>query len=137
MLQIQIGDVNLYEDYELICINKKISPAQLKTKYIEIPFRDGSLDISELHGKKYKDRTIDMVLYKHMTSSSLPAMESGLNNLFDELGKTSIIFSDDSDWQWHGRVSLVSASLKGMNYCEFVLKAVVEPYKWNLDEVSL
>lgn len=64
MNQIYFNDIGTYDDWSLRLVNLKISAANPKFHYVDIPAGDGAIDLTEaLTGEpKYEDRTLEAIL---------------------------------------------------------------------------
>lgn len=63
MRQLKIGEYKTYDNWGLILQHKYISPPEIKQYSIEIPGRNGSLDITEsMGGVRYEDREVSFTL---------------------------------------------------------------------------
>jgi phage-related protein len=99
-----------------------------KTSYIDIPFGDGSADLSMASGEmKYGMRKLSMILQGIMRTNELEALSTSLANMLHGQ-KVKIRFDSDPDYYYYGRVSV--AYLKAKAIGEIVLEALCEPYKY-------
>ena len=56
---VTFGSKNTITDWDLLMISKNIGEAEAITNYVEIPGRDGTLDLTEALGEvKYKNRAL-------------------------------------------------------------------------------
>jgi phage-related protein len=100
-----------------------------KTVYIDIPFGDGALDLSESSGEvRYNDRKVGMSLQGVMTSAQLETLATTVANTL--LGKkVKIKFDNDPNYYYWGRVSNVAYQKAG-GIGEIVVEAICDPYKY-------
>ncbi len=107
------------------CSIEKPTP---KTSYIDIPFGDGSADLSEASGEvKFGMRKVSMILQGVMTTSELESLSSVIAGLLHGQ-KVKIKFDKDPSYYYYGRVSV--SYLKAKAIGEIVIEAVCEPYKY-------
>ena len=124
MSHILFGAVNT-KTYGLIVAPYEISMPLPRTDYVEIPGRNGTLDLSEAYGSVlYHDRNIPITLY------AVGAYDAALSNFVNAVhGKRmQITFSRDPTWYYDGRVN-VSAISRQAGYCEISLEITAAPYK--------
>ena len=92
---VMIGEKHSYRDFGLILSSKVISPPEPQTKFVAVPLRDGSLDLTEsLTGDvRFKDRKITMTFTVidpvNMWSARVSEIENHLHGkrfriIFDE-----------------------------------------------------
>ena len=111
--------------YGLIVAPYEIPMPPPRTDYVEIPGRNGSLDLSEAYGSVlYQDRIIPITLY------AIGLYDTALSDFINAVhGKRmQITFSKDSTWYYNGRVN-VNAITRQDGYCEIGLEITAEPYK--------
>lgn len=132
MSHILFGTTNT-KTYGLIVAPYEIPMPLPRTDYVEIPGKDGSLDLSEAFGRiLYGDRVIPVTLY---AVGDYDARVSGFVNAVH--GKRmQITFSKDPTYYYNGRVSINSLS-KQDGYCEIGLEITTEPYKLAQTETSV
>lgn len=129
-LQVTIGTTNVYATYGMYVSDYSISPPVVKKYLVDIPFRDGSLDLTNTIGLHYEDRTIEIVFYKYLNHSQLPSYRQQMNALFNG-GKKNITFSDDSGYHYVGRPEVVDIKMVGQSLVSVKVKATVEPFKYD------
>ena len=123
MSHILFGTVNT-KTYGLIVAPYEIPMPLPRTDYVEIPGKDGSLDLSEAFGRVlYSDRVIPITLY------AVGAYDANVSAFVNTVhGKRKqITFSKDPTYYYNGRVSVVSIT-KQDGYCEIGLEITAEPY---------
>ena len=103
---VRFGDIDSYKDLGLILSSRDISAPEVKDNYVDIDGADGSIDLTEVFGRIfYNDRDISL------TFAVLPPVErfwevfSRCQNLLHGR-KFKIVFDDDEDWYYVGRVSI-------------------------------
>lgn len=128
---VTMNDKHSFRDYGLIMTEKKISDPEPQTKYVEVPGRNGSIDMTEtLTGNvRYKDRTIEC---KFATTKRVGEWSSFISSLQNEFQgqNVKLIFDDDAAFYWIGRVTLdleTSGAVASIS-----LSATVDPYKYNI-----
>lgn len=130
ILQVSFDSTNVYTTYGMYVTDYKISPPIVKTHYVDIPFRDGSLDLTNTTGLHYENREIEIVFHKYLTHSQLPSYLAQMNALFNG-GKKNITFSDDSAFHYIGRPMVKDYSMVGQSLAMLKVSAIVEPYKYD------
>ena len=132
MSHILFGTTNT-KTYGLIVAPYEIPMPLPRTDYVEIPGKDGSLDLSEAFGRiLYTDRLIPITLY------AVGAYDANVSAFVNAVhGKRKqITFSKDPTYYYNGRVSVVSLT-KQDGYCEIGLEITAEPYKLAQTETSV
>lgn len=115
-------------DFELIRTSKKISAPIIKTNYISIPGRDGVLDFTEMFGEpRYENRTVEIVFY---SKKNIREFDDIYSNLQDAVHgkKAKIVFDEDAEWYYDGRVSVGTWEIDGI-LGKITVTADVFPYK--------
>lgn len=121
--------INTVSKYNMYLTSKTIEAPAPKTEYIDIPGADGSLDCTEAFGRvRYKDRKITM-------NFSAAAYGADFHTLYglvsgDLLGRyfDGIIFDDNPDWQYSGRVTSIKPSYsKGIT--AFAIECTCSPFR--------
>ena len=124
-------DKNSYTDFGLVLAYKEIGEAEVRTKYIDVPARDGLLDATEAFGEvKYKNRPLVMEFqYIGEDRNWLTTLSVFTNYVH---GKTHKIYLE-RDYYWQGRCFVKSASsAKGIR--TITVECDCEPYKLKLAE---
>lgn len=129
-LQVTIADTNLYTTFGMYVTDYKISPPVVKTHYVEIPFRNGALDLTSKVGLRYEDREIEIVFYKKLTHDQLPLFLQQMNLIFNG-AKKHITFSNDSSYYYIGRPMIEDYEMVGKSLVMLKAKAKIEPYKYD------
>lgn len=125
---ITFGNIESYDDLNLILSSVKIPPASPKTTYINIPGADGSLDLTEALGDvKFSDRQATFV-FNTLPTDDISAKQSEVSNALDGVYFEKITLDKDSDWYWSGRCS-VSAYDDNYPTSKITVKATLNPYK--------
>lgn len=129
---VTIGDKHMFNDFGLVLTTKEITPPEAQTKYVEVPMRDGSIDMSQALSDevKYKDRSITMKF-------TFPGDRSHWSSKFTEVAEAihgirgKIIFDDDPGFVYFGRVFVDEWNTSG-KLAEMTVKCTVEPYKYDV-----
>ena len=129
---VMLGDKHSYRDYGLIMTEKNITTPVPKVKLVDVPVRNGSVDMSTVvsGSVRFEDRDINLKFYSMEKMDKWPMMISNLQN--DLSGnKMQFIFDDDIAFYWIGRVNDVTMSVEGPN-AYIQVKATVDPYKYSI-----
>ena len=132
-----IGDKHSYRDFGLILSEKTISHPQPKTNSIDIPLRDGTLDITEsITGDvKYHDRKITLTFSVVDARRTWVSKISEISNYLH--GKRlKLIFDDDLAFYYIGRVS-INQWQTNKSIGKLVVEVVAEPYKYDITSSSV
>lgn len=127
---IYFGDIHSFYDLNLILSAVDIPAAAPKTKYIEIPDRDGSIDITEMNGEvKYSDRECKFTFTAlPMGSEKWEEVKTAVCNALN--GKVfNITLEKDADYYYSGRCSIDSYAVN-KKIRQIVVKATVKPWKF-------
>lgn len=126
---VTFGDIHSYNDLNLILTPFTPAPAEPKLNFLEIPGRDGHLDLTEANGEvKYNSREFEFV-FTVAPGDPLTFDErvSVVSNKLNGL-RCNITLDRDPDWYWNGRC-VVSEYIQDKNVGQIVVKATVDPYK--------
>ena len=107
MKGVKFGAYRSDTDLGLVLYSKKISPPIVRKVTVEVPGRDGNLDITEaLTGRvMYEDRTISFVFRVPNPKEKWASVYSGVLNKIHGR-KMDIVLDDDPDYIYTGRVSI-------------------------------
>ena len=124
---VTIGGVKM-SDMGLALENKEIGLPDIQTKQIQIPFRDGALDLTNvLSGRPhYGNRELKLNM-NCIDPDKLSKMSSVANALHGQ--KARIIFDEDPNWFYWGRLDLSSFKENRLGG-EYVIKADCDPFKY-------
>ena len=119
-------------DWQLILTAKSVTPPEVKTYYVDIDGRSGSLDLSEaLTGEiSYQDRTVSASFW---TDTGTYVERSALiRDIVTILHgkKIQIIEPDDPAHYFYGRVSIKETS-NILPYATIELEATCEPWRYH------
>lgn len=94
-------------DWGLDFLGKTISAPEIKKNTVDIPLRDGIIDLTEdMDGiVRYKNRTIEMRFEIRAKRIDWPHLQMELFNAYHGQ-RVEVIFDDDSDHYWTGRASV-------------------------------
>ena len=126
MSYILFGSKSTKTDYGFIVAPYIIPMPTVQTNFVEIPGRDGMLDLSEGFGLvRYSNRAIALTLY------AVAPYEQTLSSFVNDIhGKRiELVFDRDPSFYYVGRVS-VDALEKKDGYCAITVNVTAEPYKY-------
>lgn len=134
MNTVTFGNKNSYADFGLILDHKEMGKPEPRTNYIDVPARDGHLDLTEAFGEvKYKERK-HIFYFSYIGSDANWAKTlSALNNYINGQ-KLNIYFEED--YYWVGRCSVGDAQTK-KGIREFTIECDCEPYKYKIEETII
>ena len=131
MFGVTIGEKHSYRDWGIILSSKVISPPEPQINKVDVPLRDGSIDLTEAltSDVKYKDRTITLN-FTVTDRSTWTAKVSEIQNYLH--GKQlKIVFDDDLAFYYFGRVSVNKwATDKAIG--SLAVECKVEPFKYDM-----
>lgn len=134
MKTVTFGNKNSYADFGLILDHKEIGKPEPRTNYIDVPARDGHLDLTEAFGEvKYKERKLKFFLSYIGSDANWESTLSALHNYLN--GQRHKIYFE-KDYYWVGRCFVDDAQTK-KGIKEFVVECDCEPYKYKLQETSI
>ena len=129
MKGVTFGTIHSYLDLNLILAPFTPTPAEPKLNFLEIPGRDGHLDLTEANGNvKYNSREFEFT-FTVAPGDSLgfdrraTAVSNALNGL-----KCEIRLDRDPSWIWEGRCYVSEYDID-KNIGQIKVKAIVNPYK--------
>ena len=125
MSDIRFGTKWTHADYGLIVAPYVIPMPEPQTNFVEIPGRDGSLDLSEAFGTvRYADRIIPLTLYARAPFDTLlSAFAADIHGR-----RMNVIFDRDSTYYYDARVTVEDVE-RHSGYCELSLECRARPYK--------
>ncbi len=131
-----IGTKHTYKDFGLYVESKDIPLPTPKTNYVDIPYADGSIDLTEALGEvKYNNRSITINLFTIKPIQKWEQYKTELANYLHGK-KFKIIFDADDQFYYVGRVSIEEQSCNKL-LGKIVLKCDCEPYKYKIKETVL
>ena len=133
MSDIRFGTKWARADYGLIVAPYAISMPEPQTNFVEIPGRDGALDLSEAFGTvRYADRIIPLTLYARAPFDALISTFAA-----DVHGRRmNVIFDRDPTYYYDARITLEDVE-KHAGYCELSLECRSKPYKLEHFETTI
>lgn len=133
MKGVTFGEIHSYLDLNLILAPFTPAPAEPKVNFLEIPGRDGHLDLTEANGEvKFNSRefvfTFTVAPGDTLTfDERLSAVSNALNGL-----RCKITLDRDPGYYWQGRCA-VSEYDQDKNIGQIEVTATVDPYKLKQD----
>ena len=127
---VTFGTQHSLDDLNLILSKVDIPPAKPKTRYIDIPGGNGSIDLTEANGEiVYEDRTLSFTFTVHPDeSATFDEVRSDISNQLNGQN-CKITLDKDDDYYFYGRVTVDDyRTNKKVN--EITVKARVQPYKY-------
>ena len=133
MSDIRFGTKWAHADYGLIVAPYAIPMPEPQTNFVEIPGRDGALDLSEALGTvRYTDRTIPLTLYARAPFDSLVSTFAT-----DVHGRRmNVIFDRDPTYYYDARITIEDVE-RHWGYCELSLECRAKPYKLEQFETTI
>lgn len=129
MLGVKFNNYDLFKEYGLILISKEISAPSIKTQYVELEGVDGSLDLTDCYGEiNYSDREISLEFAS--INKNLNAVFTNFQNDFHGK-KVKIIFDDDADYFYLGRISCDKWKCN-KRVADLGVSIICNPYKYKL-----
>lgn len=132
---VTFGTKNSITDWDLLMVSKSIGEAEPITNYIEIPGRDGALDLSESLGEvKYKNRTLTFEFDLFNPISFYTTQREIINYLNGK--KLKITLDQDPNYYFIGRCRVTSSSIS-KNLGHFTIECVCEPYRYKQNVTTI
>ena len=133
MSDIRFGTKWAHADYGLIVAPYSIPMPELQTNFVEIPGRDGALDLSEAFGAvRYADRIIQMTLYARAPFDTLiSAFATDIHGR-----RMNVIFDRDPTYYYDARITIEDVE-RHWGYCELSLECRTKPYKLEQFETAI
>lgn len=129
---VRIGEKHSIDDWNLILTNRVITPPEVQTNFIEVPQRDGKIDLSEsLTGLvKYYNRKITLDFAFKDEVGNYSTRFSEIEN-YCHGKRMKIVFDDDDDNFYIGRITVEKADVN-QKLGVMTITADCEPYKYDL-----
>jgi len=120
-------------DYGLIVAPYAIPMPEPQTNFVEIPGRDGALDLSEAFGTvRYADRVIELTLYALAPFDTLiSAFAADIHGR-----RMNVIFDRDPTFYYDARITIEDVE-RHWGYCELSLECRAKPYKLEQFETAI
>ena len=133
MSDIRFGTKWARADYGLIVAPYAFPMPEPQANFVEIPGRDGALDLSEAFGTmRYADRIIPLTLYARAPFDTLISAFAA-----DVHGRRMhVIFDRDPTFYYDARVTVEDVE-RHAGYCELSLKCRAKPYKLEHFETAI
>lgn len=143
----QFKGLSTYEDFHLIPSSRPtIGMPGVETKFVTIPGRDGTVDLSEfLHSGRpaFGDRsgTFEFVVENDFDPNANPEefwmtiYPKLLNELHGKRLKI-VLQEDDPDYYWEGRLTVDSYEADDGNHSKVSISYAVGPFKWRIRKTS-
>ena len=133
MSDIRFGTKWANADYGLIVAPYAIPMPEPQTNFVEIPGRDGALDLSEAFGTiRYADRVIELTLYARAPFDALvSALAANVHGR-----RMNVIFDRDPTYYYDARVTVEDVE-RHAGYCELSLECRAKPYKLEHFETAI
>ena len=133
MSDIRFGTKWARADYGLIVAPYAIPMPEPQTNFVEIPGRDGALDLSEAFGSvRYADRVIELTLYARASFDALVSTFAA-----DVHGRRmNVIFDRDPTFYYDARITIEDVE-RHWGYCELSLECRAKPYKLEQFETAI
>ena len=125
---VYFDDIHSYRDLNLILSPFTPTPAVPQTNLLQVPGRDGLLDLTEANGEvKYNSREF---LFTFTVAPDDLTFDERLAKVSNALNgrKCKITLERDPDFYWSGRCAVESYE-REKNVGKIVVKATVDPYK--------
>lgn len=121
-------DVNAYKKYGLILTSKTITPAEPRLLLVDVPGRDGLIDVTDTMGEiKYKNRKIILNFSMLGTRTQNMRVFGEFSNDFNGR-KVFPSFSEDPDYYYDARVEKITFQQKSANEAEITMTITAFPY---------
>lgn len=140
---INIGDINTWDDWHLVPSSRPlVNPPSVKTHYVSVPGRSGSIDLTETNAGKatFANRTGSWEFFvinsgQIIYDSSYDAWYERYTELMKYLDGSDydVILDDDPAFYYHGRLTLDSWSSNPGN-STITISYNLEPYKWSVED---
>ena len=133
MSDIRFGTKWARADYGLIVAPYAIPIPEPQTNFVEIPGRDGALDLSDAFGTvRYTDRIIPLTLYACAPFDTLiSAFAADVHGQ-----RINVIFDRDPTYYYDARVTVEDVE-RHWGYCELSLECRAKPYKLEQFETAI
>lgn len=129
--KLYINGVDIQEEYGCWLKWRTLSTPSPKTNYIQIPGRDGDLDLTEALGDVYyNDRNLQISLV-HPSDVWYDDYEQLVSQFHGK--QCHVKFGNDPDWYWTGRLNVGAYSAKDH---DLSMTAKVFPYKLSASEIT-
>ena len=133
MSDIRFGTKWVHSDYGLIVAPYAITMPEPQTNFVEIPGRDGTLDLSEAFSTvRYTDRIIPLTLYARAPfDTTVSALAADIHGR-----RMNVIFDRDPTFYYDARIMIEDVE-RHWGYCELSLECRTKPYKLEQFETAI
>ena len=133
MSDIRFGTKWARADYGLIAAPYAIPMPEPQTNFVEIPGRDGTLDLSEAFNTvRYADRIIPLTLYVRAPFDvAISAFAADVHGR-----RMNVIFDRDPNFYYDARLTVEDVE-RHAGYCELSLECRSKPYKLEHFETAM
>lgn len=130
---VKFGDKHSITNWDLLMVAKSIGEATPKTKYIEVPFSNGTKDLTEAFGEvKYNDRTLSFTFDMFQSPKDWLALKQSITNYLHGK-KLKITLDTDPNYYYYGRCEVKSfANTTTVGHLQ--IDCICEPYKYKLNK---
>lgn len=133
MKGISFGNYHSYDDFNLLLVSKEVGSPSVKSREIDIPGADGSLDLTDFFGEaKYENLTHKFQFAAIVPHNNFLSLYSNIKNKIHGK-KLRIILDDDPAFYYVGRC-FVSAFTNEKNIGTVAVECVCEPWKHKLNQ---
>lgn len=126
--------VHSFNDFDLVYKTHNVEPPTPRTQTIDIPYRDGVLDLTEVNGKefiRYNSTTLEITLVDLNYGWHFESKFSKLKR--NILGKRKkIIIDNDPSYYYLGRVVSFSDVDKSANSGAIIVTCEIDPFKYSI-----
>ena len=133
MSDIRFGTKWAHADCGLIVAPYAIPMPEPQTNFVEIPGRDGALDLSEAFGAvRYADRILPLTLYARAPfDTTVSALAADIHGR-----RMNVIFDRDPIYYYNARITIKDVE-RHWGYCELSLECRAKPYKMEQFETAI
>ena len=133
MSDVRFGTKWALADYGLIVAPYVIPMPEPQTNFVEIPGRDGALDLSEAFGTvRYADRIIPLTMYARAPfDAAISAFAADVHGR-----RINVIFDRYPTYYFDARVTVEDVE-RHAGYCELSIKCRAKPYKMEHFETTI
>ena len=130
MKGVSFDEKHSYKDFKLITNDITVGYPSVKMNYVDVPGRDGSLDLTEsMGGIRYDDRKLEFKFTMMGTSEEMKSRIAG----FLTWGRKKIILDKDKEYYYSGRCT-VNSFVNNKTVSELSVTALCDPYKYRIHE---
>ena len=127
MYNIQFGQYNSYDDFGLYLTNLSISEPSVKDHYVNIPARDGKIDLSKVLSD-YPIFDMRTIKYTFKIDTTVFDYEAKLREVVNALhGKMMDVIHNDGDYHYHGKLT-VSGNRIDLRIAQIEISLYADPY---------